>query len=760
MQFVSPVTDANGVEIVKANGRSDFCSDFISEGFVREKQRPAAIKEDLWEMGRRRRVHQVLGARDFCSELEQVIRHDVAASSSVPEQLDIATQLQKQQQQWPPSVVFSHRLPQLPLLNVNQVINTPPIRIADLPEFPSFHNNRKYTFVETTFRNKLATLYRLVDLFHWSQGIYNHITLRLSGANPPEFLINPFGLLYHEITASSLIKLNLKGKVLDQGSTHLGVNQAAYVLHSAIHEARPDVHCVLHLHTAVVAAVGSMKCGLLPLCQEAMIIGPVAYHDYQGILTDEEEKQSIVRDLGDKNVLILRNHGFVACGQSVEDALHLAFHTVIACETQIRAARVGLDNLIVPSGEAALKAYKTARNGGGGVNRFENVVDGLSDGVNGCNGKVPTRTAHSWGIGELEWEAWCRVLDSAGYHTGHLQKQPPPLRHWRVRHDGPRHHSMYNLSSVATPPNGPTSVGEAREEELTLAGGITSSYRLTALRSRAKWLNSPNHYQKVQLMETGTDHPRIITKWQQCNDPNVSSFGSTPVKIHSPHQFSPCGPSTDPREFRERQRRMKEVRLSSTVSPGPRSQVLVDGATLAKAADAREGALYIGTASKGIIDRGHQHNAQVYRRLYAPNPFSEMDGDLNRYLDELELTTTAAVQKSKSSPEIAEVCGRVVGDGGRSRSTSPSSKQQSHRPMVTEAMNGHGRRSASEEPLGRNVNGTMVGNGKNGDERNGGDRTLNTDKTAGDANNEQQQGKKTKKGGGRFFASFIRRKRK
>ena len=121
--------------------------------------------------------------------------------------------------------------------------------------------------------------------------------LRLPGTGSAQILINPFGLLYHEVTAGSLIKLNLAGDVLDQGSTNLGVNQAAYVLHSAIHDARPgknttitsaimsvfytDIHCVLHLHTAVVSAVGSMKCGLLPICQEAMIIGPVGYHDYQ-----------------------------------------------------------------------------------------------------------------------------------------------------------------------------------------------------------------------------------------------------------------------------------------------------------------------------------------------------------------------------------------------------------------------------------------------------------------------------------------------
>lgn len=162
--------------------------------------------------------------------------------------------------------------------------------------------NESYSMEEKILRNKLATLYRLVDLFQWSQGIYNHITVRLPGKEPPEILINPFGLLYHEITSSSLVKINIDGDIIDNGSTNLGINKAGYVLHSAIHKARPDAKCILHMHTAIVAAVSSMKSGLLPICQEAMIIGPVAYHDYQGIVSDETERESLVEDLGNKNV--------------------------------------------------------------------------------------------------------------------------------------------------------------------------------------------------------------------------------------------------------------------------------------------------------------------------------------------------------------------------------------------------------------------------------------------------------------------------
>jgi adducin len=161
--------------------------------------------------------------------------------------------------------------------------------------------------------------------------------------NEEEILINPFGLLYNEITASSLLKISLDGSIIDNGSTTLGLNQAGYVLHSAIHKSRPDVKCILHAHTPVVSAVSSMKCGLLPISQEAMIIGPVAYHSFRGIVNDLEERKEIVRDLGDKNVMILQNHGFVACGQSVEDALHLAFHVIIACETQVTSNSLKLN---------------------------------------------------------------------------------------------------------------------------------------------------------------------------------------------------------------------------------------------------------------------------------------------------------------------------------------------------------------------------------------------------------------------------------
>uniref|UniRef100_A0A8R1XZL5 Aldolase_II domain-containing protein n=1 Tax=Onchocerca volvulus TaxID=6282 RepID=A0A8R1XZL5_ONCVO len=604
-------------------GRSFVNFDPEDPEYIKELQRPAAIKEDLSEMERRKRVQEVLESKSFCRELEELIKQESESHKSDPDHLKTLQRLSE--------LTLPHgRIAASSLHNIGVGAVLP---IADLK------GSSSYTRTEKLFRNKLASLYRLVDLFQWSQGIYNHITLKLPDSD--EILINPFGLLYHEITARSLIKININGEIIDRGSTKLGINQAGYILHAAIHKARPDVRCVLHMHTAVVSAISSMKCGLLPLSQEAMIIGPVGYHNYQGILDDKSEMESIVKDLGDKNVMLLRNHGFVACGESVEDALHLAFNTVIACETQarltfpIRAARAGIENLVIPDEKAVEKVYETARKGGGGVDR---------NGAKDAEGKQI-----NWRIGELEWEAWMRVLDNAGYRTGHIYRQP--LFRSRTLPS-----SASNQNDVAVPPSA-SSIGTVDESDYE----SVTAHKMALLRKeqeRSRWLNSPNAYQKIEILETGTNNPKRITKWVQ--DISSPSQSGTPVKISSPHQFSPF--SANPKEFKEKQKAIKENRRLGTTSAGPQSQIL-DGVTYEEIAQIRadnfrhvddlvmqdaetndmgqaDRVVMIGTASKGIIDRQHQHNAQVYRQLYAPNPFaSETDEDIQKYMKEVEAKT-------------------------------------------------------------------------------------------------------------------------
>ena len=228
-----------------------------------------------------------------------------------------------------------------------------------------------YSKQERLLRCKLASTYRLVDLFGWNSGLYSFITIRPS-TDQESFLIHPFGLLYSEVTAASLQKVNPDGSVVDQGSTNLGVNKAGMLLHSAIHGARKDARAIIHLHEDAIVAVSAMKCGLLPISIEALALGEIAYHDFRGILTNEEEKESIVKDLGEESkVMVLRNHGIVVCGETIEEALALAHSAVKACSFQVKAVGAGVDNLIKCEDFAREQVNETVQEGGGGVNSSE-----------------------------------------------------------------------------------------------------------------------------------------------------------------------------------------------------------------------------------------------------------------------------------------------------------------------------------------------------------------------------------------------------
>ncbi|MEX2450987.1 MAG: class II aldolase/adducin family protein [Rhodospirillales bacterium] len=184
-------------------------------------------------------------------------------------------------------------------------------------------------------RVNLAACYRLVDYYGMSDMTGTHITVRVPGTHD-EFLINDSNLFFEECTASSLIKIDIKGNVLD-GSNGL-VNKAGYVIHSAIHEARHDVDCVLHTHTVPGMAVSALECGLLPLFQHSFdFYLKTSYHDYEGVAVNEDEKQRLVADLGENYALILRNHGLLTCGRNVAEAFSLMFRMNKACEAQLYA---------------------------------------------------------------------------------------------------------------------------------------------------------------------------------------------------------------------------------------------------------------------------------------------------------------------------------------------------------------------------------------------------------------------------------------
>ncbi|WP_315785119.1 MULTISPECIES: class II aldolase/adducin family protein [unclassified Bradyrhizobium] len=205
---------------------------------------------------------------------------------------------------------------------------------ARLKEVPS-----NMTEAEWSQRVNLAAAYRLVALFGWDDLVDTHISARVPG---PEhhFLINPYGLLFEEITASSLIKVDLYGNQLSE--SEYSINPAGFTIHSAIHEVREDAGCVIHLHTLDGVAVSSCADGLLPLNQIAQYVThDLAYHDYEGVALDHDERPRLQRDLGTRNHMLLRNHGTLTVGRSVASAFERMYHLERACSIQVRTRTLG-----------------------------------------------------------------------------------------------------------------------------------------------------------------------------------------------------------------------------------------------------------------------------------------------------------------------------------------------------------------------------------------------------------------------------------
>ncbi|WP_264605482.1 class II aldolase/adducin family protein [Sphingobium sp. B11D3D] len=232
-------------------------------------------------------------------------------------------------------------------------------------------------FAENALRVDLAAAFRLAAMFGWDDAIFTHMSVRIGETDT--FLINPLDLMFEEVTASSLLKIDLEGhKIGDQKGV---VNPAGFVIHSAIHAARHDARAVIHLHTPAGQAVSAMKCGLLPYTQTAMIAsaGGIGYHSFEGIATRDDEKKRIVADLGNSAVMIFRNHGTLATGASVADAFSRIYALERACQAQCLMSVGSLDDLLAPPPGAA-----------------EQVIEDLR--------------AFS-GAGSMLWQAWLRKLD-------------------------------------------------------------------------------------------------------------------------------------------------------------------------------------------------------------------------------------------------------------------------------------------------------------------------------------------------------------
>lgn len=251
-------------------------------------------------------------------------------------------------------------------------------------------------------RCKLAALFRVIDLFGWTSGINNHISVRLN-QELEQFLVNPHGLLYHEVSASSLVKVSSTGSTVEPGTSTLTCHRPSFQLHAAIYKARPDLRCLISCSTPLLTSISAQKCGLLPISAEAIACQPVAYHEYRGSYAGEDDVRRLLADeLGPlSKCMFVRSQGVVVGGETIEEALQVLRNVVSAADVQQRAMQAagGVDNLWIPSPEVQKRMLEARRN-------ESEEGDQFGDGSGGGGGK-------KWKVGELEFEALMRCLDNA-----------------------------------------------------------------------------------------------------------------------------------------------------------------------------------------------------------------------------------------------------------------------------------------------------------------------------------------------------------
>ncbi|XP_059381742.1 alpha-adducin isoform X5 [Carassius carassius] len=568
--------------------------DESSPEYQRERNMAPDLRQDFNMMEQRKRVSMILQSPAFCDELESLIQ-DQMKKGKTPTSLLALQQIADFMTTSVPTVYPAAPQGGMAALNMSLGMVTP---VNDLRGSDSI----AYEKGEKLLRCKLAAFYRLADLFGWSQLIYNHLTIRLN-SEQERFLIVPFGLLYSEVTASSLVKINLQAEIVDRGSTNLGVNQAGFTLHSAIYAARPDVKCIVHIHTPAGAAVSAMKCGLLPISPEALALGEVAYHDYHGILVDEEESVLIQKNLGPKSkVLILRNHGLMSVGETVEEAFYYIHNLVTACEIQVRtlASAGGPDNLVMldPS------KYKSR------PRHLEPAGDGSS-------------SHPKWQIGEQEFEALMRMLDNLGYRTGY------PYRCPALRDKAKKY------SDVEIPPSA-TGYSYAEDSDSGARSPLKHSFQRQQ-RDKTRWLAAGRPDESAEEGQDGSGSPKAKTKWTKEDSLRQAAVAN---------QFVPM--NTNPKEVQEMRNKIREQNLQDKKTAGPQSQVLT-GAMVDRSYVQGE----LVTASKAIIEKEYQPRVIVSKT--GPNPFNKLtDQELDEYRREVELKQKgpeAQVEESSSAPE-------------------------------------------------------------------------------------------------------------
>lgn len=394
------------------------------------------------EMERRKRVEAIMSSKLFREELERIVDSARDGATGILQQLSDIVGV-------PVSRVGSMFKASSCMMPINDIRGV---------------ESMGYAKGEKILRCKLAATFRLLDLYGWTQGLGAQITARLK-VDQEYFLVNPYGLLYHEITASALNKVDMQGHIVEQGTTNFGVNKSRkfsiscsdnifryithvliihifpikeFVLHSVVHAARPDIRCAIYIGCSPVVAISSIKAGLLPLTKDACVLGEVTTFSYTGSLFDEEERDKLVRNLGpNSKVMLLTNYGALCCGETIEEAFFAACHIVQACETQLKLLPIGVDNLVLIPEESRKVIYEHSRRPPEDLEKkfaatatvsetTKTVDDETAEKEGGGTIVTITKTSVSpkWRVGGAEFEALMRMLDNAGFRTGYIYRHP------------------------------------------------------------------------------------------------------------------------------------------------------------------------------------------------------------------------------------------------------------------------------------------------------------------------------------------------
>ncbi|XP_063332682.1 adducin 3 (gamma) a isoform X1 [Pelmatolapia mariae] len=485
--------------------------------YIRARNMSPDLRQDFNVLEQKKRVTQILQSPAFKEELESLIQEQQRKGNN------------------PTGLLALRQIADFFMASTVAGFNTSPLSLGMVTPINDLYGVESTTMVkgEKLTRCKLASLYRLVDLFSWAHFANSYITGRVS-KEQDHILIIPRGLSFAEASASNLVKVNIIGDVIDQGSTNLRIDPAGFSPHAAIYSMRPDIRCIIHVHTPATAAVSSMKCGILPISQEALILGDIAYYNYQGSLDEQDERIELQKALGPTaKVLVLRNHGVVALGETIEEAFHYIYNAQYACEIQVNAISCagGVDNLIVLDQE-----------------KYKSRVFGVASAA-----AVNMAGQYKWKIGELEFESLMRMLDNLGYRTGYAYRHP-------IIREKPRHKSDVEI---------PATVTAFMFEEDADSGATRLPFKFLQQRQqreKTRWLNSPNSYTKVSVEGGEERYNSRTTTWMKADDPG------TPIRIEDPNQFVPL--NTDPTEVLAKRNKIREQNRLDVMSSGPRSQHL------------------------------------------------------------------------------------------------------------------------------------------------------------------------------------------